>query len=106
VLINLFINSVQAMGDGGTLEVVIRRSQVPDEIRIDVIDDGPGIAEEHVDHIFDPFFTTKKEGEGTGLGLSVSYSIIRKNGGRMEVKSAPGQGACFSIFLPVMAPGV
>jgi signal transduction histidine kinase len=105
VLINLFINSVQAMGDGGTLEVVIRRSKVPDEVRIDVIDDGPGIAEEHVDHIFDPFFTTKKEGEGTGLGLSVSYSIIRKNGGRMEVKSAPGQGACFSIFLPVMAPG-
>lgn len=105
VLVNLFINAVQAMGEGGTLEVDIRRSKMPDEVRIDVIDDGPGITEDDIDHIFDPFFTTKAEGEGTGLGLSVSYSIIKKNGGRMEVKSAPGQGACFSIFLPVMAPG-
>ncbi|MEJ2472602.1 MAG: ATP-binding protein [Desulfobacterales bacterium] len=56
---------------------------------------------EYMSQIFDPFFTTKKEGMGTGLGLSVSYNIIKKNGGRMEVQSQPGQGTCFSIFLPL-----
>jgi signal transduction histidine kinase len=75
-------------------------------VRIDIIDNGPGISAEHIDRIFDPFFTTKEEGEGTGLGLSVSYSIVKKNGGRLEVKSQPGHGACFSIFLPTDTSGV
>ena len=100
VLLNLFINSIQVMGKDGELQVDIRRCEQPGEVRIDVIDSGPGIPEEHLGQVFDPFFTTKKEGEGTGLGLSVSYSIIEKNGGRMEVKNQPQQGACFSIFLP------
>jgi two-component system, NtrC family, sensor kinase len=100
VLLNLFINSLQVMGKGGELKVVIGPAAIPGEVRIDVADSGPGIPAEHLDQVFDPFFTTKKEGEGTGLGLSVSYSIIEKNGGRMEVKSPPGQGACFSIYLP------
>ena len=65
-----------------------------------MIDNGPGIPPEYLDQVFDPFFTTKKEGEGTGLGLSVSYNIIKKNGGRMEVQSKLGHGAWFSIFLP------
>ncbi len=68
-----------------------------------MIDTGPGIPPEILDQVFDPFFTTKKEGVGTGLGLSVSYSIIAKNGGRIEVESEPGKGACFSIFLPLPA---
>ncbi|MCG6909910.1 MAG: HAMP domain-containing protein [Deltaproteobacteria bacterium] len=102
VLLNLFINAVQIMGKDGELKVVIRPAETPDEVRIDVIDSGPGIPEEHINQVFDPFFTTKKEGEGTGLGLSVSYSIIEKNGGRMEVQSQPGQGACFTIFLPAV----
>jgi signal transduction histidine kinase len=101
VLLNLFMNSIQAMGKGGELKVVIGPSDNPDEARIDVIDTGPGIAPENLSQIFDPFFTTKKEGVGTGLGLSVSYSIIKKNGGRMEVKSKIGEGTCFSIFLPL-----
>lgn len=101
VLLNLFLNSIQAMEKGGKLKVWIGREEKSNEIRLDVADNGPGILPEHIDQIFDPFFTTKKEGVGTGLGLSVSYNIIKKNGGRMEVQSQPGKGTCFSIFLPL-----
>jgi len=101
VLLNLFMNSIQAMDNGGELRVVLGRAETLDEVRIDVIDTGPGIPEEIKGRIFDPFFTTKKEGVGTGLGLSVSFSIIAKNGGRMVVASEPGEGTCFSIFLPL-----
>ena len=101
VLLNLFMNSIQAMENGGELKVVIGPADIPGEIRIDVIDNGPGIPPEYIGQIFDPFFTTKKEGVGTGLGLSVSYNIIKKNGGWMEVQSQPGQGTCFSIILPL-----
>jgi signal transduction histidine kinase len=101
VLLNLFMNSIQAMQDGGELRVVVDRTETFDEARIDIIDSGPGIPEDIRSRIFDPFFTTKKDGIGTGLGLSVSYSIIDKNGGRMMVTSEPGEGACFSVFLPL-----
>jgi signal transduction histidine kinase len=101
VLLNLFMNGIQAMEKGGELKVVIGAAESPAEARIDVIDTGPGIAPEHLSQVFDPFFTTKKVGIGTGLGLSVSYNIIQKSGGRMEVDSQPGHGACFSILLPV-----
>jgi two-component system NtrC family sensor kinase len=104
VLLNLFMNSIQAMDNGGELKVVIRSAESASEARIDIADTGPGIAPEHISQIFDPFFTTKKVGVGTGLGLSVSYNIIKKNGGRMEVDSQPGQGARFSIFLPLTGP--
>ncbi len=100
VLLNLFMNSIQAMDHGGELNVGIGPAQNPDEARIDVRDNGPGIPPEYLGQIFDPFFTTKKEGVGTGLGLSVSYNIIKKNKGRLEVESRPGQGTCFSIYLP------
>jgi signal transduction histidine kinase len=101
VLLNLFMNAIQAMDSGGELKVLVGPADTPGEIRIDVIDNGPGIPPESMGQIFDPFFSTKKEGIGTGLGLSVSYNIIEKNGGRMEVESQPGQGAHFSIFLPL-----
>jgi two-component system, NtrC family, sensor kinase len=102
VLLNLFINSLQVMGKDGELRVTMGPAGTPGEVRIDIIDTGPGIPAEYIDQVFDPFFTTKKDGQGTGLGLSVSYNIIEKNGGRMEVKSPPGQGACFSILLPTI----
>lgn len=101
VLLNLFMNSIQAMDRGGELKVVISRNGGLSEARIDVIDNGRGIPAEYINQIFDPFFSTKKEGVGTGLGLSVSYNIIKKNGGRVEVKSQIGEGTCFSIFLPL-----
>jgi signal transduction histidine kinase len=101
VLLNLFINSIQAMLKGGMLKVIIRLHDTLKEVRMDVEDTGEGIPADQLTNIFDPFFTTKKEGEGTGLGLSVSYSIIKKHRGRIEVKSTPGQGTSFSIFLPI-----
>lgn len=104
VLLNLFMNGIQAMEKGGELKAVIRAAETPAEARIDIVDTGPGILPEHISQVFDPFFTTKKVGVGTGLGLSVSYNIIKKSGGRMEVDSRPGQGACFSIFLPLAGP--
>ena len=101
VLLNLFINSIQAMPKGGVLKVITRLHDTLKEVRMDVEDTGEGIPADQLTNIFDPFFTTKKEGEGTGLGLSVSYSIIKKHRGRIEVKSTLGQGTCFSIFLPI-----
>jgi signal transduction histidine kinase len=95
------MNSIQAMEHGGELRVIVSQNETANESRIDVIDTGCGIPAENIDKIFDPFFTTKKEGVGTGLGLSVSYNIIKKNGGRLEVKSRSGEGTCFSIFLPL-----
>jgi len=106
VLLNLFMNSIQAMDHGGELKVEIGPADDPDEARIDVIDNGPGIPSNYLGQIFDPFFTTKKEGVGTGLGLSVSYNIIKKNQGRLEVQSRPGQGTRFSIFLPLVQPAL
>lgn len=104
VLLNLFLNAIQAMPYGGDLTVSIGLSKTMNECRIDVIDTGKGIDQEYIDKIFDPFYTTKKNGEGTGLGLSVSYSIIEKNGGRIKVNSKPGQGTIFSIYLPLKRP--
>jgi signal transduction histidine kinase len=106
VLLNLFMNSIQAMESGGSLQVTVGTDSGCSEARIEVIDDGPGIGPEIIDQIFDPFFTTKKEGIGTGLGLSVSYNIIKKNGGRMEVNSPPEGGAHFSIYLPLIDAGM
>jgi len=98
-LLNLLINGIQAMPHGGTLSIILGPGENPGEMRIDVKDTGIGVPADKLDSIFDPFFTTKKEGAGTGLGLSVTYGIIQKHGGRISVKSTPGKGTCFSIFL-------
>jgi two-component system NtrC family sensor kinase len=74
---------------------------LPDYLRVDVRDTGIGIKPEDLEHIFDPFFTTKGVGRGTGLGLSVTYSIVKTHGGYIEVKSEVNVGTTFSVFLPV-----
>ena len=74
-------------------------------VRLDVVDEGEGISPEVLPRVFEPFFTTKGVGEGTGLGLSVSYGLIRDHGGWISVSSEPGRGSCFSIFLPLEAQG-
>jgi two-component system, NtrC family, sensor kinase len=95
-LVNLLMNSIQAMPEGGKLSIILDRDNK--EARIDIGDTGPGIPAENLSRIFDPFFTTKKE--GTGLGLSVSYNILQKQGGRIEVQSTEGQGTTFSLCFP------
>jgi len=102
VFLNLFINAIQAMPGGGLIHVETRE-EPKGFIRIDVSDSGQGIPQDKIDKIFDPFFTTKAVGQGTGLGLSIVYSIIKKHGGHLEVKSKPGVGTTFSVFLPIAA---
>jgi two-component system NtrC family sensor kinase len=109
-LTNLVVNGLQAMKRPGTLRVRLGRARAlpPVElggpeaewVRVDVVDEGEGIAPEVLPRVFEPFFTTKDVGEGTGLGLSVSYGLIRDHGGWISVSSEPGSGSCFSIFLP------
>jgi signal transduction histidine kinase len=68
---------------------------------VEVHDTGQGIKPEHLERIFDPFFTTKPVGKGTGLGLSLSYGIVHKHGGHIEVKSEVGKGSVFKVVLPI-----
>ena len=72
-----------------------------DQVWLSIADSGEGIPPDVIGKIFDPFFTTKPVGQGTGLGLSVSYGIIRKHGGRLEVESRVGEGTTFTIWLPI-----
>ena len=98
VLINLFNNAVQAMEHGGSLRINLSRAK--GVIAIAVQDTGMGIPKQNITRIFDPFFTTKPEGEGTGLGLSVSFGIISRHGGTIEVESELGWGTTFTVLLP------
>ncbi|MBI9087086.1 MAG: HAMP domain-containing histidine kinase [Desulfobacterales bacterium] len=100
VFLNLIVNAVQAMNDGGNLWVTSARDKNDRRIIITIRDTGSGISEENLTHIFDPFFTTKEVGRGTGLGLSVSYGIINKHGGRITVDSQVGKGSTFTVSIP------
>ncbi len=100
VLMNMFMNAADAMSGRGTL--TISSSCENDKfLKISIKDTGCGIPEKNISNLFDPFFTTKKVGEGTGLGLSVSYGIIKSHQGSIEVKSKLGEGSEFTIKLPV-----
>ena len=105
IFLNLFINAIQAMRDGGTLAVRARTENGGHWLKVEVADTGTGIAPEDLPHIFEPFYTTKEVGRGTGLGLSVSYSIAQKHGGHIEVKSQKGAGSTFTVVLPVDEEG-
>lgn len=99
VFLNLMVNAAQAIPTHGTL--TLATGLEGDWVWVDIADTGSGIAPENLKRIFDPFFTTKPVGKGTGLGLSVSYNIIAKHNGRMEVDSELGKGTTFRIWLPV-----
>jgi two-component system NtrC family sensor kinase len=101
VVMNLVANAIYACAESG--EVTVRTHVEPDGVAIHVIDNGSGIAPEVMARIFDPFFTTKPVGQGTGLGLSISHQIVEDHGGRIEVQSTPGQGAHFTVHLPMQA---
>jgi len=98
VFLNLFLNARDAMPSGGMLEV--RTAAHNGTVEIDVADTGSGIPREDIHRIFDPFFTTKASGRGTGLGLSVSYGIIKEHAGKIDVRSAPGKGTSFHVEFP------
>jgi two-component system NtrC family sensor kinase len=100
VLINLIINSIQVMSPGGVVTLRTRLEEQGDYVVIEVEDTGEGILPEHLPHIFDPFFSTKGV-RGTGLGLSVSYGIIKNHNGKMRVESKVNVGTTFFIELPV-----
>jgi len=102
VLINLISNSLQAMTEGGVLTINAWESIEDDAkmLYLQVQDTGHGISKKDVNKIFDPFFTTKDVGKGSGLGLSISHSIIEQHGGRIEVESVPEKGSKFTVILP------
>jgi len=102
VFMNLLVNASHAIEGHGT--ITISTGQLENEVWVEISDTGKGIAPEHIQKIFDPFFTTKPVGKGTGLGLSLSYGIIQKHHGRIEVHSEPGQGAAFRVLLPISQP--
>jgi two-component system cell cycle sensor histidine kinase/response regulator CckA len=117
VVMNLVVNARDAMAGGGIVSISTQNVRVEaetrrgravmprgDYVRIDVADTGTGIAPDKIDQIFEPFYTTKRQGEGTGLGLSTVYGIVKQTGGFIFVDSAPGRGATFSIYLPRHAP--
>jgi two-component system NtrC family sensor kinase len=101
VYLNLFMNARQAIKDGGKIRVSSRYLEQERQVQIVFWDNGSGISPQIRERIFDPFFSTKKTGEGTGLGLSVSYGIVRDHGGEIQVDSEPGRWSQFTIVLPL-----
>jgi PAS domain S-box-containing protein len=99
VFLNLFLNARDAMPNGGMLEV--RTAANDGTVEVEITDTGAGIPRENLNRIFDPFFTTKASGRGTGLGLSVSYGIIKEHAGKIDVRSTPGKGTAFRLEFPV-----
>ena len=98
VFMNLLINAAHAIENTGN--ITIRTGHDTAYVWVEVEDTGTGIGPENLGRIFEPFFTTKPVGKGTGLGLSLSYGIVNKHGGRIEVKSELGKGSCFRVWLP------
>ncbi len=99
VVLNILLNAIHSITPPGKIEVMTRTAR--DSIEILISDTGSGIPQEYVGKIFDPFYTTKESAKGTGLGLAVSYGIIKKHGGEIEVKSTPGSGSTFVVRLPI-----
>ncbi len=105
VIVNLLTNAIDACAEE-TGVVTVHTETEPEAlgVRIDIKDNGCGIDTGIRERIFDPFFTTKPLGQGTGLGLSISYGIIEEHDGRIEVRSTPGEGSCFTVHLPIEPP--
>ncbi|MDJ0623840.1 MAG: ATP-binding protein [Desulfocapsaceae bacterium] len=102
VILNIVVNAAQAMNGKGTLDIISRTRANHDINEVIISDTGPGIEKEVIDQIFEPFFTTKSTGEGTGLGLSVSYAIVKEHKGSIRVTSEPGQGSTFTLRFPAV----
>jgi len=101
VFLNIVLNALDAMPNGGELSIACNSTSDRELVSVEFTDTGIGIPEQRVSDVFNPFYTTKPDAKGTGLGLSVSLGIIRQHGGDIEVKSEVGKGTTFSVFLPV-----
>ena len=99
VFMNLLVNACHAIQDQGEIRIATRAEA--DSVLVDISDTGCGIPEEIRNRVFDPFFTTKPVGKGTGLGLTISYDIVRKHGGTLTFESTVGKGTTFRIRLPL-----
>lgn len=99
IFMNLLVNAAQAIVEKGTIKITTFSED--NHAVVEISDTGKGIAPEHISRIFEPFFTTKHVGKGTGLGLTVVYSIIKKHGGEIKVESDPGKGTMFRVYIPV-----
>jgi len=99
VFLNIINNAFAAMKEGGKIDISMREERDLDAVAVTIKDNGHGISKEDLPRIFEPFFTTKKEG-GVGLGLSITYGIVEKLGGRISVESTVGQGTEFTVILP------
>jgi len=103
VFLNIINNAFAAVDDGGRIDIELF-SEDPEWVSVSITDNGHGISEENLKHIFDPFFSTKGE-KGSGLGLSITYGIVQKLGGKLDVKSKKGKGSTFTVTLPEKRPG-
>jgi two-component system NtrC family sensor kinase len=103
VLLALVMNAIDAMSSGGNLTLATRKTADPNEVQIEVRDDGVGMPPEILANMFEPFFTTKERGRGLGLGLAISRNIVQRHQGKIEVSSEPGRGTIFQITLPIHA---
>ncbi|MFC1821419.1 ATP-binding protein [Thermodesulfobacteriota bacterium] len=99
--LNLIFNAIEAMPQGGQLSVISNLDKKHKKALVEIHDEGYGIPEENMDHIFDPFFTTKVEGEGTGMGLSIVYGIVKNHKGQVKVESQVGKGSSFFMEFPL-----
>jgi len=98
VFLNLFLNAMNAMPEGGALDLSI--DEIDDKFIVGITDTGCGIPKDDIENIFDPFYTLAPVGKGTGLGLSICYSILKQHNGSLEVNSAEGRGSTFTVKLP------
>ena len=106
VFINLIVNAAEAMEGKGKLALSTRFDPTDNFVELEFADTGPGIAKENLEKIFDPFFTTKDTGHGVGLGLAISYGIIKEHNGTISVESEAGKGTIFTVRLPVVTEEV
>jgi len=101
VFMNLLLNAAQAMPEGGRVDVLTDYDKNVSAVRVVLADNGPGIPPEDIDRVFEPFFTTKRPGEGTGLGLAICQRLLEEQGGTIGVESRQGEGARFTVTLPL-----
>jgi len=102
LIVNLVENAIDAMRATERPRLVMSAARKGNEIHVRISDNGPGIDKDHIGRIFEPFFTTKRVGEGTGLGLWISYGIVREHGGELSAANDPQGGATFSFALPAV----